>query len=101
MKLRGLPALLVGYMSRHAEWYPKGALTADMEWKHPVGKHYGKRYLPETVGRALRDLEEQGIIAVKPDGISVQYRWIPHALRSRYIRMSERPVGKESIVLRP
>lgn len=61
-----------------------------MQWRHDTGKYSGKRYLPETVGRALRSLEEDCIIAVKEDGISVQYKWIPFDLRGRYITSSER-----------
>ena len=83
--LRGLPAQLVGHLCREKVWVSKGVLTADMRWHHNSGKRQGKRYLPETVGRALRSLEEQCIIAVKGDGISVQYKWIPHELRVRYI----------------
>lgn len=90
----GLPELLIGYLFHNKEWVSKGTLTADMVWKHPRGKNYGKRYLPETVGRALRSLEEQSIIAVKNDGISVQYKWIPHELRRRYIPSSVR-IGKD------
>lgn len=90
MKLRGLPNQLVGHLSRNRDWWSKGTLTADMQWRHDTGKHSGKRYLPETVGRALRSLEEDCIIAVKEDGISVQYKWIPPELRGRYIPSSER-----------
>ena len=91
-KLRGLPKLLVGFM-HHKEWYSKGTLTADMNWYNPKN---GKRYLPETVGRALRHLEECCVIAVKYDGISVQYKWIPLELRTRYIPWSMRSEFQKS-----
>lgn len=74
----------------HKDWMAKGWLTADVLWRHDRGKNHGKRYLPETVGRALRHLEEMSIIAVKKDGISVQYKWIPPELRGRYIPFSQR-----------
>ena len=88
--MKGLPNQLVGHLARTREWVSKGTLTADMVWRHDKGLHSGKRYLPETVGRALRSLEEDRIIAVKDDGISVQYKWIPHDLRGRYIPSSVR-----------
>lgn len=86
----------------HKEWFAKGTLTADMTWKHDRGaKNYGKRYLPETVGRALRHLEEMSVIAVKDDGISVQYKWIPTEMRARYIPWSRRPDDRKKILFRP
>jgi len=71
-----------------------------MVWKHDRGESYGKRYLPETVGRALRHLEEDSYIAVKGDGISVQYKWIPQDLRMRYIPYSRRPNDKKEVLFR-
>src|SRR3990167_2745761 len=90
-KLHGLPAQLDSYLHRCEHWVSKGTLTADMVWTHQSGKSKGARYLPETVGRALRSLEEQGIIAVKDEGISVSYKWLPYGLRGRYIPSSARP----------
>ena len=98
-KLRGLSAQLVEYMTDNG-WYSKGTLTADMIWKHPRGRNYGKRYLPETVGRVLRHLEESSIIAVKDDGISVQYKWIPVKYRGQYIPYSARPDYKKDVLFR-
>ena len=98
--MRGLPGQLVGFLSKDKTWFPKGTLTADIVWKHQSGESYGKRYLPETVGRALRSLEEQGVIAVKQDGISVQYKWLPHDLRLRYVPSSMRQKGKEDKLFR-
>ena len=88
--MKGLPNQLVGYLHRDGAWVSKGTLTADMVWKHERGRSAGKRYLPETVGRALRLLEEDSIIAVKDAGVSVQYKWIPHDVRGRYIPSSQR-----------
>jgi len=85
----------------HQEWFSKGHLTADMVWKHPSGRNYGKRYLPETVGRALRHLEENSIIAVRDGGASVDYRWIPKEHRSRYIPSSARVDGSKHIIWKP
>lgn len=79
---------------------PKGTLTADMVWRHRSGKQAGARYLPETVGRALRSLEEESIIAVKPLGISVQYKHIPHEMRKGYIPSSQRMQGCENILFK-
>ena len=88
--MKGLPNQLVGYLSRTKDWCSKGTLTADMVWRHERGRRAGVRYLPETVGRSLRSLEEDSVIAVKDDGISVQYKWIPHELRAKYIPSSVR-----------
>lgn len=82
------------------EWISKGTLTADMEWRRQTGRRYGTRYLPETVGRALRLLEEKSIIAVKQDGQSVAYRWIPERFRGVYIPYSRRPEGREGVLFR-
>ncbi len=71
-------------------WHAKGKLTADMVWKHKGGKHSGARFLPETVGRALRSLEEKRVVAVKQDGVSVQYKWLPPSRRLHYIPFSAR-----------
>lgn len=99
-KLTGLASQLVHYLRTNHEWFSKGTLTADMTWRHNKGKSIGKRYLPETVGRALRLLEEQSIIAVKQDGISVQYKWLPHERRAQYIPSSSRTVGNEDKLFR-
>lgn len=93
-KTHGLPWQLKKYLSERADWVPKGDITA-IVFKHDSGKSIGARYLPETVGRALRSLEENSIIAVKPCGISVQYKFLPTELRARYIPSSSRLVGQE------
>ena len=89
--LTGLPKQLEVFLHHHQAWASKGYLTADIQWKHQIGKHAGVRYLPETVGRALRTLEEKSVIAVKDEGISVQYAWIPPEKRKFYIPFSTRP----------
>ena len=99
-KLDGLPLQLKEYLfERRAEWVPKGDITA-VDFYHKKGKSRGARYLPETVGRALRSLEEDHIIAVKPCGISVQYKYLPLRLRDDYIPTSARPKGKESVLFK-
>lgn len=98
-KLHGLPLLLVSHL-KHLSWVSKGALTADKEWRHQNGKYAGVRYLPETVGRALRSLEEKGLIAVKDEGISVVYKYLPAELRERYIPWSTRPDSLKHILFR-
>lgn len=70
---------------RYPSWVSKGALTA-LVWRDDKGK----TFLPETVGRKLREAEAESKIAVKDKGVSVQYKWIPHELRSKYIPTSER-----------
>lgn len=98
---RGLPQQLINHLvGRKEEWVSKGELTADKLWYHKEGVRYGKRYLPETVGRCLRSLEESRIIAVKEDGISVKYRYIPHEWRMKYIPVSQRPLGAKSTLFK-
>lgn len=99
MKLRGLPAQIVGKLA-HKDWFTKGQLTADMEWKRTQGRNYGKRYLPETVGRALRLLEEKSILAVRGEGVSVAYKWLPEEYRKHYIPYSRRPDHRKKILFR-
>lgn len=89
--VRGLNRQLVTFLKNNFDWHTKGLLTADMEWRHDRGQSYGRRYIPETVGRALRHLEERKIIAVKDAGKSVEYKFLPLNLRPFYIPYSHRP----------
>lgn len=93
--LHGLNKQIASYLKNNHAWFAKGTLTADMEWRHERGQHYGVRYLPETVGRALRHLEEMSIVAVKDDGKSVQYKYLPENYRPHYIPWSTRPDDKK------
>lgn len=86
MKKASLKEKLVKHLSlQYPLWVAKGELTA-IQWKDDNGK----TFLPETVGRKLREAEAESKIAVKDQGVSVQYKWIPHEMRSRYIPTSER-----------
>lgn len=100
MKPGSLTWQITQYLQANHAWHSKGALTAEREWRHQKGRRYGARFLPETVGRALRSLEEDSVIAAKADGISVQYKWIPHAMRRRYIPTSRRPLGWEHVLFK-
>jgi glutamine synthetase len=98
--MKGLPKQLREYLfERRATWIPKGDITAE-NFYHLSGKSRGARYLPETVGRALRSLEEDSIIAVKPCGISVQYKYLPLEMRADYIPTSIREKGYETILFK-
>lgn len=77
---------LVAYLAQSNQWTPKGHLTDRMQWF----KKSRVVYLAETVGRALRDAETEKQIAVKDDGISVQYKYLPENIRDRYICSSDR-----------
>lgn len=86
MKKASLKDKLVKHLSlQYPSWVAKGELTA-VVWKDESGK----TFLPETVGRKLREAEGNKRIAVKEKGVSVQYKWIPHELRAKYISTSER-----------
>lgn len=88
----GLKAQLFNFLKKDGGWVHKGKLTADMVWRNKAGMHYGARYMPETVGRALRLLEEQGQVAVKEDGISIAYKALYSPWKEKYIPFSERTV---------
>ena len=70
------------------DWQSKGDITR-MTWRG-WSNGQGKIFLPETVGRALRSLEEDKVIAVKYRGKNTLYKYIPTELRDRYIPSSER-----------
>jgi len=77
---------LVKHLSlQYPSWVAKGEITAT-QWRDEKGR----TFLPETVGRKLREVEENKRIAVKKTGKSVSYKWLPHDLRDRYIPTSER-----------
>jgi len=95
-----LDAQLTKHLMDAKQWVSKGTLTADKVWKHQSGKSAGARYLPETVGRALRSLEESSVIAVKEDGISVQYKWIPIDMRNKYIPFTQRPKYSKAVLFK-
>lgn len=86
--MKGLAEQLRGYLAKHWEWHHKGDLLR-MEWRNKKNRTL---YMSETVGRTLRTLEEQSIIAVKPDdlGKSVMYKWLNPERRRNYIPFSER-----------
>jgi hypothetical protein len=69
----------------YPSWVAKGEITA-RQWKDDKGH----TFLPETVGRKLREAESLKRIAVKKTGKSVSYKWIPHDLRSKYVPVSDR-----------
>lgn len=74
-------------------WVAKGAIQR-MQWRN----ENGTLYIGDTVGRALRDAEENCFIAVKHTGKNTQYKWIPFHLRPRYIPTSMR--GDDTVLFR-
>ena len=82
-----LKETLISYLRTKGEWIPKPQLTDDVTWFHKDGT---TRYIGETVGRALRHAEEEGIIAVKDHGKTVQYKYLPVEKRDSYIPWSKR-----------
>lgn len=81
---------LVKHLSlQYPSWVAKGELTA-IQWKDDNGK----TFLPETVGRKLREAEQDHRIAVKDKGVSVQYKYLPVELRKKYIPTSVRKDDK-------
>ncbi len=88
-----LSSQLAVFLREHHDWYPKPVLL-EMVWKD---QKTFKKYTAETVGRKLRGLENgeesrdgSSVIAGKPYGKTVQYKYIPNELRRRYIPISER-----------
>lgn len=80
-------------------WFPKAVLTDTMKWQYEEG-HKIKTAMADTVSRKLRLAEEAKRIAVKPDGKSVQYRFLPLDKRSMYIPTSERLEGRQDTIFR-
>jgi len=88
-----LSSQLAVFLRENHQWYPKPVLL-EMVWKDQ--KKFTK-YTPETVGRKLRGLENGeeskdglSVIAGKPYGKTVQYKYLPNELRKKYIPISER-----------
>lgn len=86
---------LARFLANKGCWESKGALTDHCTW-HYTEKGITKTYLAETVGRKLRLLEEESRIAVKSEGSSVQYKFLPTDKRNRYIPWSIRPEGQKN-----
>jgi len=87
MNQHELKPQLIAYL-RDKDWTPKGDIT-----RHTFkgwSKGQVTYFLPETVGRALRSLEVDSIVAVKYIGKNTLYKFIPEDLRSRYITSNER-----------
>ena len=88
-----LSSQLAVFLRDNPTWYPKPVLQA-MVWKDQ--KKF-TIYTDETVGRKLRGLEngeesKDGIpvIACKPYGKTVQYKYLPTDLRKKYIPTAQR-----------
>jgi len=88
-----LSSQLAVFLRENHTWYPKPVLL-EMVWRDQ--KRFTK-FTAETVGRKLRGLEngEESrdglpVIACKPYGKTVQYKYLPVELRKKYIPVSER-----------
>lgn len=68
-------------------WVVSPDMTDGMVWKN---QRTFKKYTSQTVGRQLRKLERSKILAGKDYGKTVQYKFIPEHLRSKYIPKSLR-----------
>ncbi len=90
-KKSSLQDKLAHWLMIEANWVSKGHITR-MDWKDDRGV----RYLPETVGRALRSAEEAKRIAVKYEGKNTLYKWLPQERRSAYIPTTSRKPGQEN-----
>lgn len=77
---------LLGFLSREWEWHSKGSIL-NREWKN---QRNFTRYLPSTVDRALRKLEESSKIAVRYEGKNTKYKWLNPERRGLYIPTSYR-----------
>lgn len=97
MTKESLSKRLAFFLKKEQKWLSKGYITDTLEWFY-YEKGIKKKYLSETVGRKLRELESNSIIAVKPDGVSEQYKYLPLEIKSRYIPYSLRE--NKSIILR-
>jgi hypothetical protein len=82
---------VIKYLFDNDTWIHKGALCDDKEWTH-VEKGVTKRYLGDTVARALRQAESESRIARRDDdnGVSIMYKFLPPPIRNKYIPWSNR-----------
>lgn len=71
---------------------PQLWIHSDELQRHPFIDRQGSVVTPGTIGRKLRELETEKVLAVKHDGSrgSALYRWIPNSYRYKYIPYSER-----------
>lgn len=97
MAKQSLKEDLVRYLANNPTWHAKGELLL-INWKYPDGRSY----MAPTADRKLREVEEEGRIAVKPapNSNSVLYRFLPVERRATYIPFSSRPKGQENILFR-
>jgi len=100
MTERSLSKQLLVYLQENKHsWIHKGHITR-MEWKNKKNRSV---YLPDTVGRTLRDLAagkltKEPVVAVKKPEGSCMYKFIPddiRMLRKRYIFPEDRTSDKE------
>ncbi len=77
------------FLREHGTWISKGHITGK-KWQNE--KTFAC-YLPETVGRTLRDLESNKKIAVKYVGKNTMYHTLPESKRDDYIPTAERTSG--------
>lgn len=93
-----LESQIIRFLKEKHEWHHKGFLT-ERVWTNPKNR---TRYMPETVGRTLRILEESSIVACKPEGKSVLYKYMPSIgyYRDEYIPRSARRHGQETILFK-
>jgi len=84
------------YLRENHDWTPKGRLLR-ITWHNPDGT----TYMPDTVGRTLRNMEADSVIAVKPDrSKSVSYKFLPPDRIERYIPWSERPDNAKFVLFK-
>jgi hypothetical protein len=68
-----------------------------MKW---TNQKDGSTYIPDTVGRTLRLMQESRVIAVRYEGKNTVYKFLPLYRRHDYIPLDEREAGKEHILFK-
>ena len=85
------------FLSNKKSWFHKGTLL-----RLRLKNKQGNIYMGPTIGRALRNLESEKFLAVRPDknGKSIEYRYLPEQLRDYYLNHSERPNGEKDKIFK-
>jgi hypothetical protein len=95
--MKTLVEQLEQFLVANHTWWSKGDLTR----KRWVNLKTNAAYIAETVGRTLRTMQEDHVIACKYEGKNTLYKWLPLERRGDYRTVEERArEGREEILFK-